>query len=86
MGCCGFVTRMQHIVLNILTLCGFAVLKTLISVRKEIRIHYIVLSRPSQKCEGLFVLKSDINVVFMGISLSNYADVVVIWVYEKYFL
>ena len=32
------------------------------------RIHYIVLSRPSQKCEGLFVLKSDLNVVFMGIS------------------
>ena len=29
---------------------------------------YIVSSRPSQKCEGLFVLKSDLNVVFMGIS------------------
>ena len=43
-------------------------LKALINILKEIRIHYIVLSRPSQKCEGLFVLKSDLNVVFMGVS------------------
>ena len=46
-------------------------LQTLIYVFKEIRIHYIVLSRPSQKREG-FLYAMDPIVVFMGISKKMY--------------